>query len=89
MKSYNSVEEYAAHVRKETSAALGAILHRLGPEHPQARRIVDLCTEAANIVQQKRMQQEQVAPDAYDLAALSASVDASKPSNSETPLEDS
>ena len=85
MNTYKSVEEYAEHVRKETAGILGALCHRLGPEHPAAVAVGGLLTEAANIVQQNKMQQEQQA-STYDLGALG--VNASEPSDSETGYED-
>lgn len=83
-KQYQSVEEYADHIRKVTSRTLGAMFNRMGPEHPAALAIEQLCTEAANIVNQAQMQQEQ--SGSYDLTALAVNV--SVPSDSETGYED-
>ena len=83
MKSYNSVEEYADHVRRETSHVLASMCKYMGPEHPAVKRVADLCTEAATIVNQTKMQQEQAG--GYNLASLK--VNADTPSNSETGWE--
>lgn len=85
MKQYNSVEEYAAHVRSVSSSVLASMCRHMGPEHPAVQRMADLCTEAAAIVQQNRMQQERAGGN-YDLSTLHVRADT--PSNSETPFED-
>ena len=84
MKSYNSVEEYADHVRRETSHVLASMCKYMGPEHPAVQRVADLCTEAANIVNQTKMQQEQAG--GYNLTTLH--VEANSGNNSETGFED-
>jgi hypothetical protein len=83
MKTFNSVEEYAEHIRNTTAPMIGRLCHRLGPEHPVTQAVSDLCTEAVNLVQQKKMQLERAA--GYDLAALQ--VHTETPSNSETGWE--
>ena len=83
MKSYNSVEEYADHIRRETSHVLASMCKYMGPEHSAVKRVADLCTEAATIVNQTKMQQEQAG--GYNLASLK--VNADTPSNSETGWE--
>lgn len=88
MSRYNTVEEYADHIGTVTAKQLAALCRNLGPMHPATIAIEGLCTEAANIMQQGRMRQEQAGSTtgAYDLAALG--VDASVPSDSETGYED-
>ncbi len=86
MSQYNTVEEYAQHVKQVTAKQLAALCRGLGPTHPATVAIENLCTEAANIVNQTQMQQEQAGADRYNLAGLH--VHADTPSNSETPFED-
>jgi hypothetical protein len=84
MNTYTSVEEYADHVRRETSRWLGAMCNRMGADHPATIAMAELCTEAATIVLQQKMRQERAG--GYDLAALR--VDATVASNSETGFEE-
>ena len=84
MSKYKTVEEYAAHVGTVTAKQLAALCRNLGPTHPTTVAIEELCTEAARIVQQGEMRQEQ--GEEYDLGALRVDVD--KPTQSENPFEE-
>ena len=84
MSQYGSIEAYAEHVRRETSGILARVMMKFGPEHEVALTIGGLCTEAAGIVQQSKMQQEQAG--GYDLRGLAVEPD--KASNSETLFEE-
>jgi hypothetical protein len=81
MNRYSSMEEYAEHIRRECNRIMGAAAAGL-PQRAGALAAA-LCTEAAGIVQAKKMEIEQAG--GYDLAALR--VDAASASNSETPFE--
>lgn len=67
---FNTLEEYAEHVRRET----GRLQSRLAfGHHDEAAEIAaTLCQQSAAIVQQRAMEAEASAPDRYDLAALPA-----------------
>lgn len=68
--TFATLEEYAAHIRREMHTMMVRCSIALGAAHPIALQAGHLCTEAANLVHQNRMQEEVTDPDRYDLAAL-------------------
>lgn len=64
----NDLESFAEHVRRQCLDIMGANL--AGNKERVGILTAALCTEAAAIVQQKKMLEETTAPDRYDLATL-------------------
>jgi len=83
MKEPANMVEYAESVQEQSHTLMVMLCRELGPEHRATIKVLEMLTQAANIVQGTRMQQEQA--DGYDLKALV--VNASVPSNSETGWE--
>jgi len=59
MSKYESITEYANHIRRETSGIISRLCAKFGPEHAVTVTVAELCEAAADIVQQSRMQAEQ------------------------------
>ena len=70
MKTYETVEEYAEHIRRVTSPLLGRLCERLGPDHAVTLAVLELCSEADDLVEGHAMALEATHSDAYDLRAL-------------------
>jgi len=76
--------DFAEHVRRKTSKILSAAAG--GHTQKAGELAAILCQEAADIVQQAKMQTEVGSVDRYDLSALN--VDPTTPTDSESPFED-
>lgn len=72
MKTYNTVEEYADHIRIETVSIMHLLMGALGPEHRATVKVCDLLNEAVSIVNGSQMEAERAGLDALDLATLPA-----------------
>jgi hypothetical protein len=62
------LEEFAEHVRRQCTAIMGSIAAKNEQRTLELAGV--LCTKAANLANQKQMQQEVNEPNRYDLAAL-------------------
>ena len=81
-----NIEVYAADVHSQAHTLMVMLCRDLGPEHRATVKALEILTQAADIVQEKQMQQEQTAPDRFSLANLHVHADTL--TNSETPYED-
>lgn len=68
--TFATLEEYAEHVRIEAFRLTAALCRELGPEHAASQRAAALCTEAANLVNGRQMEEERAEVDELDLATL-------------------
>lgn len=79
MPRFETMEEYAEHIRRETCGMIRPLFKALGTDHPTALRVAELCTEAAQIVTGKQMEEEQADVENLDLARLPVPMFASDP----------
>jgi hypothetical protein len=70
MPQFETLEEYAEHIRRTTTHLTAELFGKLGTEDPTALRVALLCEEAAEIVTGRQMEQEQAEVLELDLAKL-------------------
>lgn len=70
MPHFNTLEEYAEHIRRTTCRLIMPLCQELGVEHRVSVVVAELCTEAANVANGLQMAEERAALDTLDLAKL-------------------
>jgi hypothetical protein len=70
VKTYETVESYADHIRIETVSIMHLLMGALGPEHRITAKVCDLLNEAVEIVNGTQMERERGAIETLDLATL-------------------